>query len=144
MSYSVSDQKAAAGAFAGTCRRYDLPPSKRLPSLSLNDLDVISTGAGLHDAEGGRRVDRAVGVVQPLVDLAVGVGLLDRIHLEHPVPVRAGKRLGVAGNGRRHGTACTRPIASPIRAASSRIARCRASGLNGLPFSMPSGLSMPM
>jgi hypothetical protein len=34
-SYSVSDQKAATGAFAGTRRRYDLPPLRRLTSLSL-------------------------------------------------------------------------------------------------------------
>jgi hypothetical protein len=35
LSYAVKDQKAAAGGFAGTCKRYDLPPSKWLPSLSL-------------------------------------------------------------------------------------------------------------
>jgi hypothetical protein len=56
-------------------------------------LDVVGPGTGSHHSESGREVDRAVGVFQPLVHLAVAVGFLARLHgTEHPVPSGAGKR----------------------------------------------------
>jgi hypothetical protein len=70
-----------------------LPAVEVVAVLVPERLHVISTRTGFHYTQSGRRVDRAVGIVQPFIDLAVGIGFLDGIDLEHPVPLRSGKRL---------------------------------------------------
>ena len=86
LSYSVKRPEGRDRRVRGHVQAVGPAAVEVIAILVPEGLNVVRAGTGLHHADGGRQVDRAVGVLQPLVELAVVLGLLAGLHEDHPVP----------------------------------------------------------